>query len=225
MIPAKTPAVTLRAITAQTVRTIINLQVSPQQRHLVAPNAVSLAEALFHPEAWYRAVYADEDPVGFVMLYDEHLRPTPPAQPSVVLWRFMIDHRYQGRGIGRLALQSVLERVRGYPALERLELSYVPGAQEPSGFYRRLGFLQTDRWDDGERVMELPLRPLKADHCPICGAPNGCAASACGTFDVKCWCAQARIGAEVLARVPEGLKGRACVCRRCAQELGPGNPA
>ena len=69
MIPAKTPAVTLRTITAQTVRTIINLQVSPQQRHLVAPNAVSLAEALFHPEAWYRAVYADEDPVGFVMLY------------------------------------------------------------------------------------------------------------------------------------------------------------
>ena len=121
MIPAKTPAVTLRTITAQTVRTIINLQVSPQQRHLVASNAVSLAEALFHPEAWYRAVYADDDPVGFVMLYDEHLRPTPPAQPSVVLWRFMIDHRYQGRGIGRLALQSVLERVRGYPALERLE--------------------------------------------------------------------------------------------------------
>lgn len=212
--------ITLRAITAETVRAITDLQVSPQQAHLVAPNAVSLAQALFHPEAWYRAVYAGDEPVGFVMLYDEHLRPSPPPEPRVALWRFMIDHRHQGCGIGRQALQQVLDHVRRYSALQRFELSYVPGPAEPAGFYRKLGFLETDRWDEGERVMEWPLRPLKADACPICGGPNGCAASACGSFQVDCWCAAVRIDEALLARVPEALRGRACVCRRCIQDAG-----
>lgn len=77
--------------------------------------------------------------------------------------------------------------------------------------------MSTDRWDEGERVMEWPLRPLKSDACPICGGPNGCAASACGSFEVDCWCAAVRIDEAVLARVPEALRGRACVCRRCIQ--------
>jgi hypothetical protein len=51
--------VTLREISAATVRQITDLAVAPEQQRFVATNAVSLAEALFTPEAWYRAVYAD----------------------------------------------------------------------------------------------------------------------------------------------------------------------
>ena len=66
-----------------------------------------------------------------------------------------------------------------------------------------------------------PPRPLTADHCPLCGQPNRCAASACGTFDVNCWCMQTRIPEAVLARVPDGWKGRACLCPRCASGATP----
>ncbi len=215
---AASARVSLRSITAATVRRITNLTVAPHQRHLVASNAESLAEAPFYPQAWHRGIFAGEEPVGFVMLYDEHLVPNPPDQPRVVLWRFMIDQAHQGLGLGGQALSMVVSHVKAsYPALAHLELSYVPGPSSPAGFYRRMGFLDTDRLDDGEQVMELLLKPLKADHCPLCSQPNACAASACGSFDVDCWCRRTAFDESVLARIPPESRGRACVCERCAQ--------
>jgi len=73
--------VSLREITAETVRTITQLSVAPDQNQFVAPNAVSLAQALFAPEAWYRAIYLGEEPVGFVMLEDQSLRQPMPENP------------------------------------------------------------------------------------------------------------------------------------------------
>src|SRR5687767_3671027 len=104
-------AVTLREITADTVRSVIRLSVRPDQQGFVAPNAVSLAQALFGKEAWYRAVYVGEARAGFVMLYDETLRESPPESPQVSLWRFMIDAGYQRQGIGRAALGQVIDHV------------------------------------------------------------------------------------------------------------------
>ncbi len=60
--------VSLRAITAETVRTICALEVRQEQRSYVADNALSIAQAHFVPGAWFRAVYAGETPVGFGML-------------------------------------------------------------------------------------------------------------------------------------------------------------
>ena len=44
--------VTLREITADTVVVITRLSVAENQKGFVAPNAVSLAQALVAPEAW-----------------------------------------------------------------------------------------------------------------------------------------------------------------------------
>jgi diamine N-acetyltransferase len=151
------PPVTLREITAETVRKITDLEVRPDQRRFVAGNAVSLAEALFSREAWYRAIYAGDSPAGFVMLYDETLRSEPPGEPKVGLWRFMVDHRFQGQGVGRAALEQVIEHVRGRGVFRVLELSYVPGPGSPEAFYLAAGFRHTGREDDGEIVLELPL--------------------------------------------------------------------
>jgi diamine N-acetyltransferase len=45
--------------------------VRPEQRGYVAPNAISIARGHFEPRAWFRAVFADETPVGFVMLSED----------------------------------------------------------------------------------------------------------------------------------------------------------
>jgi diamine N-acetyltransferase len=150
--------VTLREITAETVRLVIRLEVAPDQQQFVAPNAVSLAEALFHPEAWYRAIYLNAEPVGFVMLHDESLRPDPPAEPAIGLWRFMIDARYQGRGVGKRALRRVIEHAetKGFTSLR---VSYVPGDGSPEAFYLAAGFVHTGALDHGELVLERPLAP------------------------------------------------------------------
>jgi diamine N-acetyltransferase len=149
--------VSLREITAETVDAVIKLSVAENQKRFVATNAVSLAQALFVPEAWYRAIYFGEELSGFVMLYDESLRSPAPSAPTVGVWRLMVAERHQGQGIGRAAMQLVINHVRSKGCFRTLELSYVPAEGSPEPFYLSLGFRNTERVEDGERVMVLQL--------------------------------------------------------------------
>ena len=58
--------VSLREVTSETVRQICKLSdtLSEAQKRMVAPNAVSIAQAHFEKLAWFRAVYEDEEPGG-----------------------------------------------------------------------------------------------------------------------------------------------------------------
>ncbi len=153
----RAPQISLREITADTVRAVVMLSVAESQKGFVASNAISLAQALFAPEAWYRAIYKAEELVGFVMLEDESLRAAPPEKPTIGVWRFMIDERFQGQGIGRAALLLVIAHARSKGIFEKLELSYVPGPGCPEPFYLGLGFRHTGRVDEGEVILEFPL--------------------------------------------------------------------
>lgn len=150
-IPSRDAVVSLREVTADTLRSILRLKVSPQQEQFVADNATSIAQAHFEPKAWFRAIYANETPVGFVMLYDDT------EKPEYFLWRYMIDSRYQGLGFGRQALLQVIDIVRGRPGATEMLLSYVPAAGSPEPFYAGLGFVNTGDVEDGENVMRLEL--------------------------------------------------------------------
>jgi len=143
--------VSLREVTAGTVRLICRLDVSEEQKHFVAPNAVSFAEAYFEPKAWFRAIYADETPVGFFMLYDN------PEEAEYFLWRFMIDERYQKMGFGKRALDQLSEYVRTRPGARDLKLSCHPGEDGPEPFYRKYGFSRTGNWLDNEAEMRIEL--------------------------------------------------------------------
>lgn len=149
--------VSLREITSETVRAVVKLSVAESQKGFVASNAISLAQALFAPEAWYRAIYKAEELVGFVMLEDESLQTPPPEKPGIGVWRFMIDENFQGQGIGRAALLLVIEHARSKGIFKTLELSYVPGPGCPEPFYLGIGFRHTGRVDAGEVILEFPL--------------------------------------------------------------------
>ena len=155
---AEPAAVSLREITADTVRDICRLDVGADQRNLVAPNAISIAQAYFEPAAWFRAIYAGDTPVGFAMLYDPTRTPAPDDGPEVChLWRFMIDHGHQRRGFGAAALALLLDHVRTLPGVTRFRTSFVPAPGNASALYARVGFRLTGEVDDGEQVMELAL--------------------------------------------------------------------
>lgn len=147
----------LREVTRETVVAICMLSVDKSQEGFVAPNAISLAQALFAPEAWYRAICLDDTPVGFVMLEDQTRALPPPAEPQISLWRYMIDARWQRQGIGKIALELVIDEVRRRRRFSKLATSYVPGAGCPEPFYLGLGFRHTGRLDGREVVLELPL--------------------------------------------------------------------
>jgi diamine N-acetyltransferase len=139
--------VELREITSETVRDICALEVADGQRTFVAPNAVSIAEAHFAPHHWMRAIYADGEPAGF-LLADEESDP--------YLWRFMVAAGFQGRGIGRRALELLLERWRGLGA-RRVTLSVEPENRAAAALYESFGFAFTGEVHAGERVMRLEL--------------------------------------------------------------------
>ncbi len=158
----KHAVISLREITAQTVRIISLLDVAPGQDGLVAPNAFSIAQAHFHPEAWIRAIYADEIPVGFVMLEDWSQVESAEPQlyfgvPYVSLWRFMIDARYQKFGFGAQALNLLIAHSKTRPGAKTMLLSFVPAEKNPEAFYQRFGFVRTGEEDEGELIMALKL--------------------------------------------------------------------
>ncbi len=159
-VPARGASVELVEITAANYREAFGLKVHPGQERFVASNAVSIAQAHFHPEAWFRLVRAGGVPVGFAMLEDWGLCPgkAPPdwrSEPYVALWRFMIDARYQGLGFGQEALRQLVAHARGRPGARAMLLSFVEAPGSPEAFYRRLGFERTGEVAEGEQVMRL----------------------------------------------------------------------
>jgi diamine N-acetyltransferase len=149
--------ITLREVTADNLRAVLRLAVRPDQHGYVASNAISLAQAMYSDEAWFRAVYDREEPVGFVMLSDQTLKAEVPPEREVGLWRLMIDARHQRRGIGREVIRLVLEHVRTRPDVRTFYTSYVPEPGGPGPFYRGLGFEPTGLMDEDEVVVVYPL--------------------------------------------------------------------
>jgi GNAT superfamily N-acetyltransferase len=151
--------ITLREITADNARSVLALRLAPGQERFVSSVADSLAEAEEHPEGnpWFRAVYADGRPVGFVMLsWDVEPRP-PDINGPWFLWKLLIDSRHQGKGYGREVVERIVDVVRGQGATELLT-SHVPGEGGPAGFYARLGFVPTGELDpEGEILLRLRL--------------------------------------------------------------------
>ena len=140
--------VSLRPIDDANRSAVEALRVSPAQEKFVASVAESLVEAVEDPggRAIYWAIYAEDLPVGFVMISDEV---DGPGYIAHYLWRLLIDQRYQRRGHGTAALDLIVEYFRGRPGVEVVWTSCGEGDGGPLGFYERYGFRQT-----GERVFD-----------------------------------------------------------------------
>ena len=55
--------------------------------------------------------------------------------------------------------------------------------------------------------------------CPLCGLANACQLCSPAACRGACWCAHEEIAAELLARVPENLRNRACICKNCLEKF------
>ena len=150
----------LREVTPANRAAVETLAVSPEQDAYVAGVAESLVEAVETPDArpWFRAVYAGDVPVGFVMISDGITVENPAYLGPYFLWRLLVDRRYQGRGLGRAALGLVVAHVRTRPDARVLVTSTGEGPGSPLGFYERHGFRRTGAVHEGEVVLELSLR-------------------------------------------------------------------
>jgi diamine N-acetyltransferase len=160
-VPTKASKVTLREVTKDNWRAVIELRVVPGQEGSVSPNSASLCEAHYSEDAWVRAIYADETPVGFLMMS------IWPPESWYSVWRFMIDARYQRLGFGRLAIRLAISHVReNYPDANLIRLmatgpegsDKVSSENAPYNFYLGLGFKGIGPiGDDGQIEMGVGL--------------------------------------------------------------------
>ena len=151
---------TLRPIDDGNRAAVEALRVAPGQEKFVDSVRDSIDEAAtYTPPPWYRAVYAGEVPVGFVMISDDH----PDSPWRYYLWRLLIDADHQGRGYGRAALDLLTAYVRTRPGADWLVTSVATyddpeiDATGPMAFYLGYGFEETGERHDHERVIRLKL--------------------------------------------------------------------
>jgi diamine N-acetyltransferase len=153
--------VTLREVTDENRHAVLGLRVASAQERFVGTVAGALRDAEDIPEGkpWYRAIYAGDHPVGFLMLSWD----VTPDPPRIIgpwfLWKLLIDERHQLHGYGREAVRLVADVVRANGAAELLT-SCVPAGDGPEPFYRRIGFTPTGELDEnGEIILALRLDP------------------------------------------------------------------
>jgi diamine N-acetyltransferase len=126
------------------------------QRKAVADNAVSIAQGHCSKNAWMRAIYLDNTPIGFIMLHIGSDWEDGIDCPGVFLWRLMISKEYQGQGFGRTAIEILIGHLRAL-GIPRLYTSYHLSQGSPAGFYNQLGFKPTGDFygDEPEVVLEI----------------------------------------------------------------------
>ena len=125
----------LEPVTRENVRAACKLKIRPDQEHLVAPVAWSLADAYAVPDiAWPRPVYHGSQLDGFIMAAFAPQEHNPLFHSY--LWRLNIGDGHQGKGYGQFAVEALCQEAtrRGQ---HRLTVCYHSGQDGPEGFYQR----------------------------------------------------------------------------------------
>lgn len=141
--------ITLREITRENWLQCARLKVAPEQERFVASNGVSMAQSKYEPEYVPLAVYDGEEMVGFVMYGVEQ------TENKYWIMRMMVDHRQQGKGYGRAAMQLLLDRIRAIPGCDEVTISYEPDNAVARRLYASLGFRETGEIIEEETVARL----------------------------------------------------------------------
>ena len=142
-------------LSAATIVAVNAMSLKPGQEQFLAPTSYAVAAAVINPAtAWQRVVLDDNEVVGFVSAnFDEeaekdHFRS--------VLWRINVDADDQGRGVGRFAVEKLLDEARSR-GMDRVDVIYEAGQGGPEAFFSRVGFVPVDETEYGEVIAEIRL--------------------------------------------------------------------
>ncbi len=118
-------------------------------------NAYSMLEALYNQDLTMKAIVLSEGDklkgVGFT-LYG----PVDNDGETVyMIYRFMIDVRFQGQGYGTKALALVMEQMKKQYNCEEIYLSIVPENEKALHIYKKAGFVSTGIEIGSEKHKEI----------------------------------------------------------------------
>lgn len=140
--------ISIKAVTKENYESICLLDVSDEQEKYVASNTWSLVEAAYNENYTVRAIYCDDDPVGFFMWVQE-------SPIRISIWRFMIDQHHQNKGIGRQALSLALTEIKQTQSIIEIEICYNPNNPVAKNFYSSFGFSEVGMDKNNEDMLAL----------------------------------------------------------------------
>lgn len=140
--------VRLEEITPQNFKECINLKVSDAQTNFVASNVFSIAQSKIYPTYQPRAIYCDDEIVGFVLFGLDT------DDGRYYLGRLMIDEKHQGKGFGKAAVWQVIEQLCAHEDCREIYLSFAPENANAEKLYQSIGFERTGETNEyGEIIM------------------------------------------------------------------------
>jgi len=142
-------------LSAATIVAVNAMSLKPGQEQFLAPTSYAVAAAVINPAtAWQRVVLDENEVVGFVSAnFDVD---APQEHFRSVLWRINVDADDQGRGVGRFAVEKLLDEAR-HRGMDHVDVIYEAGEGGPEAFFRRVGFTPVDETEFGEVVAEIRL--------------------------------------------------------------------
>jgi diamine N-acetyltransferase len=140
----------LEELSARTIVAANALTLRPGQQDFLSPVSYSLADAFTNPlTTWSRVVLSGETVVGFIRgNFDaDH----PREEFRSCLWRINVAADWQGKGVGRFAVQELLAEAkrRGF---SRITVIWESGEMGPGEFFKRIGFSEVGETEYGEVI-------------------------------------------------------------------------
>ena len=112
------------------------LEVTEEQKDFLEPNAISIAQSKFEPTLKPFVIYYKDSVVGFLMYNSikEEL-------DGYWVYRIMIGKEYQGKGIGKAAIELLLLEMVKLPNAKKIVVGYHPENKGAHHLYSSLGFI------------------------------------------------------------------------------------
>ncbi|MGM7666360.1 GNAT family N-acetyltransferase [Microbacterium sp. A93] len=136
-----------------TIDAVNNMSLKPGQEDFLSPVSYGIAATVVNPRtSWQRVVLDDDEVVGFL---SANFDPEAPREHfRSVLWRINVDAGDQGRGIGRFAVERLLEEAhqRGF---DHVNVMYEAGEPGPEAFFRHMGFEPIGETEYGEVIGQV----------------------------------------------------------------------
>ncbi|WP_047982633.1 GNAT family N-acetyltransferase [Ornithinibacillus contaminans] len=117
------------------------IKLKPGQEKFIETVEECLQEAKLHHEWHPVAIYYHDEVVGFAMYGSFG------AHKDTWIDRIMIDENYQGKGLGRMAMEQLIARVSREYEVNTLYLSILEENRVAQRLYESLGFEYIDEKD------------------------------------------------------------------------------
>ena len=141
-------------LTSDNIRECIALDIAPEQKEFIYPNAIMLAVAYEYNSKGTvmecRAIYAEDKVVGLIA-YNYYVGDPVFKETCYRIRPFVVDKNQSGKGYAEAALQKLLEEIQTKPHGEATAIfaTYDPEEEDMAKLYESAGFIKTDMdWKD-----------------------------------------------------------------------------